>query len=112
MRWSERRITQLPLDQLWSSDGPTPHTREERLERQRIRDLLRGGCALVILAVGRQPEWLRDQTAIRRWKDEISPRLAEGAQITLDEFPGGYAFTAEAWLSPDGDRVIAVTMHH
>jgi len=112
MRWADRLINRLPLDQLWSSDGPLPHARKMPLDREAIRRLLREGCAVVVLAVGRPPEWLRGDAAIARWKEEISPRLAEGPSIVLDAFPGGYAFTAEVWESPEGDRVIALTMHH
>jgi len=84
---SLRRVTFLPLEQLWRSTGPIIASRGRRLNAEDIANLLRVGSVQFVTAdVGHPLQWIDLADCYNFWKSEVKPHLATGERIVLDDF--------------------------
>jgi hypothetical protein len=96
---SLRRVTRLPLTELWDDSG----TRAGRVIRRDLseddlRQLLRcGPVQFVEIRMGERPNWLPFDERFSFWKERLQPRLTQWGpegRIYTDELP---VYIASEW---------------
>lgn len=110
-----RRVTRLPLEELWRPNGMPVGLRLRVLKSNEISQLLRENpVEFVVADVGQQLRWITPRDCYDFWKTEVKLHLAEiGSPILLDTFPNAYCYTASEWDSGDtGIPVILLERHH
>jgi len=106
---SLRRVTSLPLEELWQSTGPIIASRGRRLNAEDIANLLRvGRVQFVIADVGHPLQWIDLADCYNFWKSEVKPHLAVGERIVLDDFPDSYCYIASEWNSAEQTKPIVL----
>jgi hypothetical protein len=114
MQPSQRIITRTPLHELWDDRGVVPAQWLRDVGAAEIRDLLTSGpIRWAVADVGKRPTWIPEPDCFAYWKDEVRPRLADREQLArLEDFPGGYCYTASEWRDADGRPIIVLYRHH
>ena len=103
-----RRVTRLPLQQLWR--GADQFEAGERgLGLGEIAALLRvQSVEFVIADVGKPLCWVEPAVCFEFWKSEVKPRLATAARTYLSAFPGERGYVACEWHSKTGTYPVIV----
>ena len=111
---SRRIVTQMPLTELWTSEGPIAAERGDSIGPERIAELLRAGrVRLVIANCGDPLRWTQTADLFSVWKREIKPRVvAPTGRFGLDDFPGGYCYFASEWNDGSGSPIVLLEMSH
>jgi hypothetical protein len=94
-----RRVTRLPLSELWNASGPvTGRVRRDDLTAEDIKDLLRSGpVQFVEIVMSEVPNWVPIDERFSFWKERLQPRLTQWGpenRIHTDEFP---VYVASEW---------------
>jgi hypothetical protein len=111
---ADRRVTQLPLPELFNAAGPVPATRGDQLDAAAIKDHLRAGGTIVLARLDMPLEWLSGDARFSCWKSELHPRLRnpEHDYIHLEDFPDERAWRATVWHPHDGSDIVVFEEHH
>ena len=111
---ADRYVTQLPLADLFDSQGGVEATRGAELGVGAIKQHLRVGGTIVLARIGAPLEWLQGPAAFACWKTELEPRLWERDldRVDLEEFEDARAWSATAWRLADGPEVVVFEEHH
>jgi hypothetical protein len=110
-----RRVTQLPVTELWDDSGPrTGRVVREDLTEDDIRELLRfGPVQFVEVAMSERPNWVPLDQRFEFWKDQLQPRLTQwgpDGRIYTDEFP---VYVASRWeVEGVSAPVVVATLFH
>jgi hypothetical protein len=111
---SVRRVTRLPLDELWDQTGTrAASVVRDDLTEQDIQQLLRRGpVQFVEIRMSERPNWIPLDEQFEFWKQRLQPRLTQWGpeeRIYTDEFP---VYVASEW-SIDGEAtpVVVATLH-
>lgn len=111
-----RKVTVLPLTELWRADGPIiPAERIQDLGVEEVRARLRDGPVQFVVAdVADDLMWVELGDRFEFWKTEVEPHLADpnGIHPRPSEFPGSYFYWASDWghTSVDGGRASIVLL--
>jgi hypothetical protein len=110
----DRIVTQLPLDELWTSRHRLRSTRLRLLQPADLPALLRAGPVRFVLAnVGTPLRWVALEETFSFWKREACQRLADPeAAIVLDDFPAGVAYVASLWEAEGEPAAIVLLEEH
>lgn len=112
----QRIVVALPLTELWSKDGRRMDAVQLRpLDQPGVVRLMREGPVQFIRAdVGHPLEWIPAPDRFDFWKSEVRDRVADPAKpgFALDDFPGGYGYTASLWQTEGAPPVILLERHH
>ena len=111
MRHEQRIVTQLPLDELWTDQGPLQATRVRELGAADITDLLRlGPVRFVVANVGGRLEWVPVEQRYEFWKSQVKMRLVDPAVegFRLEDFPGEYCYSASEWKADELEEPIVL----
>ena len=117
MDYLKKIVTRLPLVELWNSLGLLPISRRDYLDAVAIKQRLRtGGVVFVVADVGSPLMWVMGLEAIRLWRKEVKSRLVQGSDLQagfrLEASPGGYAYVASEWTGAGSSPVIVLEKHH
>jgi hypothetical protein len=110
-----KRVTRIPLQELWRSNGIAIGPRGRTLNSHDIvQRLSKGPIEFVVADVGRPLLWTASQACYEFWKTEVKPHLAEpDSPIILDTFSGGYCYNASQWNDDmPGVRIVLLEKHH
>jgi hypothetical protein len=111
---SERIVTQLPLEALWSHQGNLDTVRERYLDKAAIREVLsESSVEFVVADVGSKLKWIPPGKCYEFWKQEVQEHVAQNPdRILLDEFPDRYTYVASQWTSKDKIPIILLEKVH
>jgi hypothetical protein len=109
MDYQLRRVTRLPLTELWNASGPVSgRVRREELTAAEIEDLLRAGpVQFVEIVMSKAPNWVTIDDRFAFWKERLQPLLTQWGpenRIYTDELP---VYVASEW-AVDGVAVPVV----
>jgi hypothetical protein len=110
-----RRVTQLPVTELWDDSGVRPgRVVREDLTEDDIRELLRlGPVQFVEVAMSERPTWVPMDQRFEFWKDQLQPRLTQwepDGRIYTDDFP---VYVASQWdVEGVSASVVVATLFH
>ena len=92
-------VTQLPLIGLWDETGDLVAVRGGDVSEAQIIELMREqDVQFVVADLGYSLRWVRSADTARFWKQELKGHVAPpGSQVSLDDYPGGFAFWASQW---------------
>jgi hypothetical protein len=110
MNISLRRITHLPIAELWRDDMHITTTRERYVTGDDVKALLKlGAIQFVVAELDTAPRWLPLDHCHTFWKSELQLHLAHpDSKISLDDFPEGYCYLASLWNSASGKEPLVV----
>jgi len=115
MRSAHRVVVELPLAEIWRSDGFVTSARGQDLTEVQVASLLKAGRVQFVVAnLGAAPEWIPLENCFEFWKGEARPHLAApDAKVELDDYVGGYCYFASAW-TPDINAapLVVLEKHH
>ena len=110
-----RRVVRMPLDQLWTIAGPTPHTRQRSLSPDEVSSLLKTypDLRLVEAQIGADLRWY-DRGDYGFWHHRARSHAAEPKnRRPLDEFPDSMCYFVSEWLAPGPpDPVLLFEQYH
>ncbi|MCC8937904.1 hypothetical protein H8A99_15840 [Bradyrhizobium sp. Arg68] len=111
---SQRIVTEIPLTELWDSNGPLDAYRTESVGEAEVVRLLRNGSTMVVADVGLPLHWIATDDRFAFWKNEVKSRLAEPNldRLDLDDYPAGYCYAASMWLCASLGAVIVLEKYH
>jgi hypothetical protein len=111
---SLRRVTRLPLNELWNESGPVAArvVRDELTEAD-VRELLRRGTVqFVEIRMSERPRWVPLQERFTFWKERLQPLLTQwgpDGRIYTDELP---VYVASEWEVDDSAVPVVVAIRH
>ena len=111
----KRIVVTLPLEELWSREGPIPAHKRRDLSTGDIARLLRAGpLRFVVADVGQFLKWIPENDRFTFWKAEVKPRVVDSYAdgLYLNDFPGHYAYVASEWSADFGPPIVLLEMHH
>ena len=95
-----RRVTRLPLEELWNADGTVEGDRGPYLNADGIRDLLRSGPVQFVEA-DYELRWIPKEERFDFWKAELRDRVVETPdRFSLDDYPDEYCYVVSLWDVP------------
>lgn len=108
-----KKITMLPMKELWDAEGKIAAQRAKFMTTKEIDALLKKEDLLVAVAIlGNPPVWLGPDEVAPAWKTELKPHTCnkhdEGC--SLDEFEGEYFYFASYWEGKE--PVLLFEMYH
>ena len=105
-----RRITRLPLEELWNDEGTVEGTRGPYLRAEQIRELVRNGpVQFVQAALGELLRWVPLEERFDFWKTDLRPRVVETpARFYLDDYPDGFCYLVSDWHVPSHPHPVLV----
>ena len=114
MLLSERIVTQLPLNILWTDEKELQARRIRNLDRENIRELMKQTPIVFVLAdVGKKLNWINPDKCHQFWKEEVLEHLADNPdKIYLDDFPGDYTYIASEWAIESKETIVLLEKAH
>ncbi|MCI5064358.1 hypothetical protein MRY87_01390 [bacterium] len=113
MDYALKKITELPLTELWNDDGPIISEPQRELVASEIKELLRAGTVQFVIArCGEKPQWIEGKDTFDFWKNEVQPRLSETNEAQPEEFPGEYCYSATEWRALGDIPLIVLEVFH
>ena len=114
MNYSDKIITKIPLDTLWTSETELKSERIRYLTADNIKDLLRQGQVNFIIAdVGLKPTLVDRNQCFDFWKLEVEKHLVTDInKINIDIFPDSYAYLASEWTTDSPTPIILLEKMH
>ena len=111
---SLRLVTRIPLNELWRSDGTVLRTRIRSLAERDLADLLsEGEVEFAVADLGKPIVWIAPIECFAFWKAEAKPHLAAPeSRLSLEAFPGCYAYFASLWERTSVSRPIVLLERH
>jgi hypothetical protein len=110
-----RKVTRIPLEELWRPNGPVIGPRIRMLNQGEIAELLREGqIEFVVADVDHHLRWIAPQDCFDFWKNEVKRHLVEAdSRIDLESFPGTFCYTASQWENVNPEiPIILLERHH
>jgi hypothetical protein len=109
---ADRRVTSLPLTELFDERGAVAATRRREVGPDDVAALLHSGTPVVVADVGEPLRWMGGVEAQAWWRAEAEPRLwpPDQPRAYLEDYPDGRAWRASEWR--DGSRVLVFEAHH
>lgn len=110
----DRIVIAVPLSILWSGDCDLESRRIRWLNREALRDLLRGEPVQFVVAnVGSPLRWTPIEDRFAFWTDDCLPHLADQQEFQLERFPNGMAYVASEWSVINGQHpIVLLEAHH
>jgi hypothetical protein len=110
----DRIVTTTPLQKLWNDSGEPSAARGRRLDRSAVRELLRRGPVLFVVAdVGLRLWWVPLAERFTFWKRDVVVHLSDSERFCLDDFPDGAVYVASEWNSAGNEPpIVLLEVHH
>lgn len=113
MSQSQKKVSQLPVDEILEGEASISVTRVRDLNAADITDLLRSGpLRFVVADIGQPFHWIPDNEVYDFWKDEVKSHLANSEAARLEDFPDEYCYFASEWKSNTGESIILLSKAH
>ncbi|MGY8639185.1 hypothetical protein RAD15_42680 [Bradyrhizobium sp. 14AA] len=111
---AQRIVTNLPLAELWTDEGPLYAQRAERVGEAEIVQLLQDGATFVIADVGKPLRWILTADRFAFWKAELKCRLVASDVDSFDlaAYPGSHCYLASVWRDESSSPTIVLEMYH
>jgi len=109
-----RRVTRVPLSEVWDDSGPVSAIRIQRLGVDEVRELLRLEASGVLAGSDGRLRWLSGVELFDWWKSEARSRLVapDVERVFLEEFPDERCWIASEWRLADGTTAILFELWH
>src|SRR5690348_15644708 len=99
MTFQDKIVINIPLQNIWNSQGELNARRSSYLSEEKISEMLKCGLIdFVVADVGSSLKWVNQSECYSFWKCEVQDHLAENVEkINIDAFPNDYAYIASEW---------------
>ena len=111
----KRIVVGIPIEELWTREGPLVAQKRRDLSTGDIAGLLRAGpLQFVVADLGQPLRWVSEADRFMFWKSEVKPRVADPdpKRFYLADFPGHYAYVASEWSADLGLPIVLLETHH
>jgi hypothetical protein len=114
MNFSDKIVTIIPLDTLWSQETELNYKRVSYLTKTDIKDLLKQGqLSFIIADVGQKLKWIPPDQCFNLWKADFEKHIVTDInKICLDNFPDNYAYIASIWKVDNSTPVVLLEKTH
>jgi len=114
MNFSDKIVTSIPLDFIWTEQGKVHVTRGSYLTIDDIKQLLNKTIVQFVVAdVGQELKWVDKSECFDFWKREVKRHLAHGPdKIDLTAYPNHYAYLASGWTGESESPIILLEKVH
>jgi hypothetical protein len=114
MKLSDKIVTDIPLETIWTDEEQLQASRESYLTDLEVHQLLKSSTIQFIVAdPGQKLKWVDINDCFRFWKTEVSKHLANDFnEIELDTFPDNYAYLASRWTAENKPPIIVLEKYH
>ena len=115
MDLDKRIVVRLPLEELWSREGPLVAQKRRHVSADDIAGLLRSGpLRFVVADLGHPLKWVDETDRFTFWKAEVQPRVVEPdpGGFHLGDFPDHYAYVASEWSADLAQPIVLLEKHH
>ena len=112
---AKRIVVSLPLEELWTREGPLTAQICRDLSTGEIVGLLRAGPVRFVVAdLGQRLKWVAEAESFTFWKSEAKRHIVNVASdgFHLDDFPDQYAYVASERAADLGPPIILLEKHH
>ncbi|QQO22442.1 hypothetical protein JJB98_22175 [Bradyrhizobium diazoefficiens] len=111
---AQRLVVGLPLEELWTSQGPLHAQRAVGVGEAEIAHLLKDGSTFVVADVGKPLRWIPHADRFAFWNTELKCRLVppDVDSFDLNAYPGSYCYLASVWRDGSSSPIIVLEMHH
>ena len=111
---AKRIVVSLPLEELWTREGPLMAQKRRDLSLGEIVRLLRAGPVRFVVAdLGQPMEWVVEADCFTFWKSEAKRHVVDSVSegFHLDDFPDQYAYVASEWAVDPGSPIVLLEKH-
>ena len=113
MEPDKRIVVRLPLEELWTRDGPLAAHKRRDLSAGHIAGLLWAGpLRFVVADLGHPLRWVPEADRFTFWKAEPRVVHPDSDGFYLGDFPGHYAYVAPKWSADLGLPIVVLETHH
>jgi ribosomal protein L19E len=114
MKFSDKKVTEIPLKNIWNNTGLFNAHRNNYLTRDEVKQLIRQGPVTFIIAnIGERLIWVDPNKFYDLWKSEIKDHLVTNPdEIDPDKYPGYYAYLTSEWTSDYNGKLILLEKFH
>ena len=109
----QRTVTATPLKELWTDAGPLRATRVRPLTMEDLRGLLhQRPLRFAVADCGKPLRWIDRSGCFDFWKREVKQHIVSSDLFFLEDYPGGYCYSASEWIVDGGEPLILLELHH
>jgi len=116
MQPDERRVTHIPLAELWNESGPLVAVRGRYLNSEELRQLLQaGGVTFVVANLDHSLHWVTQPETFGFWKTEVRQHLVNEPDrpFNVYDYAQGYCYIASEWkVAGQECPVVVLETHH
>jgi len=110
---SLRVVMQIPMSELWDSEGNLTAARQRRLGGSAVGALLRLGLVRFVVAECGDPlRWIPPSHCYDFWTTELKLRIVETETFDQADFPGAYCYVASEWADDHSSPLVLLEMYH
>jgi hypothetical protein len=114
MKLSDKIVTALPLEIIWTDETELRAGRTSYLTTNDIKNVLRESAVQFVVAdIGNKLKWIDKKECFHFWKTEVEGHLANDINnIELDKFFDNYAYVASRWEGEGELPIIVLETFH
>lgn len=114
MNFSDKIVTRIPLECIWTEERELEATRASYLTSNDIGSLLKKSSVQFIVAdCGCKLTWIDKKSCFNFWKNEAKLHIADNIdRFYLDDFIDNYAYIASLWTTKDDTPIILLEKYH
>jgi hypothetical protein len=110
---SLRVVMQIPMSELWDSEGNLTPTKKRLLGGNDVAAMLRRGpIRFVVAECGDPLRWIPPSHCHDFWKTELRPRIVETDVFDQADFLGAYCYVASEWADGEPLPLVLLEMYH
>jgi hypothetical protein len=114
MKQTERIVTRIPLDELWTVSAILEYKRLDYLTERQVKELvLKGAIAIAEASCGLKLSWILPDNAFKYFKSQIKGRVVHDPdRIILDDYEDKWCYLASLWVDAKSQKVILLETYH
>ena len=113
MNFSDKIITTIPLNTLWTNETEIQAQRTAYVTRNDIRLLLKETPVQFIVAdVGHKLKWIDSHHCFDFWKAEATHIAENPERVDLGDFVDNYAYVASLWTGRQDIPIVLLEKVH
>ena len=114
MHLKDKLVIEIPLKELWISDGALGHKRARSLSKEDIRRILQADSIVFVFAnIADKLQWVKREECFYVWQNEVQTHLIEPRKsVNKDHYPGNYGYLASEWIQPGQQSIVLFEKVH
>jgi hypothetical protein len=114
MELSQRIVTKMPMDSIWTENEELKSERKEYLSQNQVSEILKEGPLQFLIAdVGNKLIWTKVDECYKMYKSYFKDHILRDVNyINLDDYKDNFCYLASLWIGESKTPVILLEKFH